>query len=91
MKVSFKNIVYYPTLDGKTEKCEDFTAAIAEAVYQNAANFNEHTLAHHIADTKGEMELSAAEAAVIKRAISQWRFFIQKPILEMLGEKFERI
>lgn len=88
MKVSFKNIVYYPTLDGKVEKADDFSQAIAEAVYQNAANFAEHKLAHRIAENV-EVELTEKEAEVVKRSISQWRFFVQKPILEALGEKFD--
>jgi len=88
MKVSFKNITYYPTLDGKVEKCEDFSQAVAEAVYQNASNFAEHKLAHRIADSE-DLELTQPEAEVIKRAVSQWRFFLQKPILEALGETFE--
>lgn len=87
MEVNFKNIKYYPTLDGDVERSDDFTQAIAEAVYQNAANFAEHKLAHRIAE--GEGSFTQEEAAVIKRSISQWRFFIQKPILEALGEKFE--
>ena len=88
MKASFKKITYYPTLDGKVSKTEDFSGAIAEAVYQNAANFNEHKLAHRIAESE-DLELTQAEADTIKRAISQWRFFLQKPVLEALGEKFE--
>lgn len=88
MKVSFKNITYYPTLGGKVEKCEDFSQAIAEAVYQNASNFAEHKLAHRIAEND-EVELTLEEAGSIKRAISHWRFFLQKPILEAFGEIFE--
>lgn len=88
MEVSFKNIKYYPTLDGTVEKCDDFTQAVAEAVYQNASNFAEHKLAHRIGENE-KIELTSAEVDTIKRSISQWRFFLQKPILEMLGESFE--
>lgn len=88
MKVSFKDITYYPTLDGKVEKKEDFTAAIAEAVYQNASNFNEHKLAHRIAESPDGLELSPAEATTVANAIAQWRFFVQKPVLERLGVTF---
>lgn len=88
MKVSFKNITYYPTLDGKEPKTEDLSGIIAEAVYQNASNFAEHKLAHRIADSK-DLELTPQEASAVKRAISGFRFFVQKPILERLGEKFD--
>lgn len=89
MKVSFKDIVYYPTLDGKVEKKEDFTSVVAEAVYQNASNFNEHKLAHRIAESPDGLEISPEEAKMIAGAIAQWRFFVQKPVLERLGVTFE--
>lgn len=89
MKASFKSITYYPTLDCKTPATDNFTQAVAEAVYQAASNFAEHKLAHRIAESEGDIELTAQEANTVKRAISGWRFFVQKPILEALGDKFE--
>lgn len=89
MKVSFKNITFYPTLDGKTPATDNFTQAVAEAVYQNAANFAEHKLAHRIAEAEDEIELSEQEVNIVKNAVRNFRFFIQKPILEALGETFE--
>lgn len=88
MKVNFKNITYYPTLDGKEPKTEDLSGIIAEAIYQNAANFAEHKLAHRIAESE-DLELTPQEVSAVKRAISGFRFFVQKPILERLGEKFD--
>ncbi len=89
MKVSFKSIPVQPTLSGAVETI-DLSQVIAEAVYQNAANFEQHKLAHRIAETPdGDIELSNAEVEVIKAAISRFKFFVQKPILEALGEKFE--
>jgi hypothetical protein len=88
MKVSFKNIMIQPTLKGEAQ-AQDLTDIIAEAVYQNAVNFNEHKLAHRISEGGDEIELTPEEAGVVKRAVSQWRFFVQKPILEALGENFK--
>ena len=89
MKASFKSIPVQPTLSGAVETI-DLTQIVAEAVYQNAVNFEQHKLAHYIAEAvDGELELSDAEVAVIKKAVSGLRFFVQKPILEALGEKFE--
>lgn len=89
MKVSFKSVYVQTTLGGAAEPV-DLTQIVAEAVYQNASNFEQHKLAHRIAETAdGDIELSNAEVEVIKAAIRGFRFFIQKPILEALGEKFE--
>lgn len=88
MKVSFKNLEVRSTLNGAVEKA-DLTKIVAEAVYQNAANFNQHKLAHRIYDTEGEVELSDADVKAIKDAIASYKFFVQKPILEALGESFE--
>lgn len=89
MKASFKSITYYPTLDCKTPATDNFTQAVAEAVYQAASNFAEHKLAHRIAESEGDIELTDREVAAVKRAISGWRFFVQKPILERFGDTFE--
>ena len=89
MKASFKTITYFPTLDGKVPQTDDFTQAVAEAVYQAASNFAEHKLAHRIAESADDIELTAQEINTVKRAISGWKFFVQKPILEMFGDKFE--
>ena len=89
MTVSFKSVYVQPTLGGAAEPV-DLTQIVAEAVYQNASNFEQHKLAHRIAETAdGDIELSNAEVEVIKAAISRFKFFVQKPILEALGEKFE--
>lgn len=89
MKASFKSITYYPTLDCKTPATDNFTQAVAEAVYQSASNFAEHKLAHRIAESTEDIELNAQEVNTVKRAISGWKFFVQKPILEALGESFD--
>lgn len=88
MKASFKSIPVQPTLSGAVETI-DLSQVIAEAVYQNAANFEQHKLAHRIADAEGELVLTDAEAEAIKASIRGLRFFVQKPILEMLGEEFD--
>lgn len=89
MKASFKSITYYPTLDCKTPATDNFTQAVAEAVYQAASNFAEHKLAHRIAESEGDIELTAQEVNTVKRAISGWKFFVQMPILSLLGESFD--
>ena len=88
MKVSFKSVPVQPTLGGAAEPV-DLTQIVAEAVYQNAANFDQHKLAHRICDSDGEVELSDTDVKAIKDAIAGYKFFVQKPILEALGEKFE--
>ena len=89
MLVSFKSVYVQPTLGGAAEPV-DLTQIVTEAVYQNASNFEQHKLAHRIAETTdGDIELSNAEVEVIKAAISRFKFFVQKPVLEALGEKFE--
>lgn len=88
MKANFKSVQVQPTLSGAVEAI-DLSQVIAEAVYQNASTFEQHKLAHRIAETDGEVELSDADAATIKAAISHFKFFVQKPVLEMFGEKFE--
>ena len=88
MKLSFKEVPVRTTLNGEAQ-IMDLRMHIAEAVYQNAANFEQHKLAHRIAETDGEIELNEEEANVIKRAVKEFRFFVQKPILEALGENFE--
>lgn len=89
MTVSLKSVYVQPTLGGAAEPV-DLTQVVAEAVYQNASNFEQHKLAHRIAETPdGDIELSNAEVEVIKAAICRFKFFVQKPILEALGEKFE--
>lgn len=88
MKVSFKDLEVKSTLNGASERI-DLTNIVAEAVYQNAANFDQHKLAHRICDSDGEVELSDTDVKAIKDAIAGYKFFVQKPILEALGEKFE--
>lgn len=88
MKVSFKNILIQPTLKGEAQKV-DLTDTVAEAVYENAVSFNEHKLAHRISESGDEMDLTEEEVGVVKRAISRWRFFLQKPLLEQFGVKFD--
>lgn len=88
MKVSFKALPVKATLNGQ-ETIEDLSQIVAEAVYQNAANFEQHKLAHRIAETDGEVDLNAVEAEAVKMAVSNYKFFVQKPILEALGEKFD--
>lgn len=88
MKVSFKALPVKVTLNGQ-ETIKDLSQLVAEAVYQNAANFEQHKLAHRIAETDGEVDLNAVEVETVKRAVSDYKFFIQKPILEALGEKFD--
>ena len=88
MKASFKEVPVRTTLNGDAQ-IMDLRMHIAESVYQNAANFEQHKLAHRIAETDGDVELTDDEVNVIKRAVAEFRFFVQKPILEALGEKFE--
>jgi len=87
MKASFKNLPVRATLNGEAEAV-DLRQAVAEAVYQNAATFEQHKLAHRIAESE-EVELADDEAAYIKAVVKNYKFFIQKPILEALGETFE--
>ena len=88
MKVSFKALPVRDTLKGQA-KLSDLTQVVAEAVYQNAANFNEHKLAHRIAESDGELELNDIEVDAVRRSLVYHKFYIQKPILEALGDKFE--
>ena len=89
MKVSFKSLPVQPTLNGEVEKV-DLSQAVAEAVYQNAVNFEQHKLAHRIAEAEdGDIELSDSDVATVKAAVRGFKFFVQKPILEALGEKFD--
>ena len=90
MKASFKNLPVRASLKG-AETTEDLTQIVAEAVYQAATNFEDHKLAHRISETDGEIELTDKEVGVVKRAMtmSNYKFFVQKPILEALGDKFE--
>ena len=88
MKASFGKLSVRATLNGAEEKV-DLTDAVAEAVYQNACTFEQHKLAHRIAESKDGIDLNEKEVATIKLAIAGFKFFVQKPILEALGEKFE--
>ena len=91
MKASFKSIPVRLTLAGEPEAI-DLTNHVAEAVYQAAANFAQHTLAHRIAESAEDgIELTDDEVEVVKFAIenSNYKFFVKKPLLEALGETFE--
>lgn len=88
MKVSFRNLSIQPSLKGEPV-VKDLTEDVANAVYQEANTFEQHKLAHRIAESGDEIELTAEEAEWVKRAVGGFRFFAQKPILEALGEKFD--
>ena len=91
MKTSFRKLTIRPTLSGEPE-VNDLTDLVADIVYQTAMNFAQHTLAHRIAESGEDgIDLTEEDTKTIKAALDQTnlRFFVKKPILEAIGEKFE--
>lgn len=88
MKASFRKIEFRQTLSAEPEQ-HDLTAQIAEEVYQTATNFAEHQLAHRLIESGDEIELSDQDIKTITRAVRNWKFFAQMPILQAMGVKFE--
>ncbi len=91
MKTSFRKLTVRPTLCGETQTVEDLTEVIAESVYQNTTTFAGHQLAHRLIESGEDIELTDQDVRLIKEAVqnSHLRFFVKRPILEVLGEKFE--
>lgn len=86
MTADFTQIKCKPSLLGP-ECTQDFSAALAEALYQNARHAVEANLSLKVLNAKGPVELSAEEADFIRAVVpGVFLFWAQEAILAAIGE-----